>query len=109
VRFLANDKDTSAPLFEDDEINGLITMATSEGVCTAGMPYHVAAILLQTLGMKYAYAGEGIDEKVVDDLRIRFGLGGQSNLAEFIEARMMWLRSEAARLCGGSSALFRAL
>lgn len=70
VRFLIQDTDTSAALFQDEEITAALGMETATG---DALPFFTAARLLDILRTKWAGTAKGRDEKQVSKLRIRYG------------------------------------
>lgn len=111
VRFLVSDiiGPAASALFQDEEIDGIITLRTGERVTAAALPYDVAALLLGQLLTRFSFKGKGVEEKVVDKLRIRFGIGGQSSLPEAIRAEMESLRRRASYLGASRGKLLRAV
>ena len=93
VRFLTGDTDTSAAKLSDEEISavlGEITAATA-----SAKKYFAAAWCLESLHTKWLSAGQGIFEKEVGDLRIRWGQDSGSSAR--IEDKIKALKIEGVR------------
>lgn len=70
VRFYVKDNVEASYVFEDEELDSII----DDQIVTGKALKHAAtAAVLTHLQVKFASAGQGMTEKEVDDLRIRWG------------------------------------
>jgi hypothetical protein len=99
VRLLVNDTDDADAKLENEEIDALLVEEANK--------YLAAAAALEVLYTRWASAGEGVMEKMVDEMRIKRGV--DSPAAEALQARIDSLRAKGARKTSTSPAVFKVL
>lgn len=104
VRFLISDTDTTAALFQDEEITAALGMETATG---DSLPFFTAARLIDILRGKWAGKAQGIGEKQVSKLRIRYG--NTADVDKALSDHAAELRKRGAFLLAPKSKIFKAL
>lgn len=94
VRFRTQDTGPTSFLFQDEEVDYQIGIETSLGV---PLIYFAAAHLLQTKLLALGTLGGGISERVIGDLKEKFGLSEDGRLGEVIQLLIDQLLVEGNR------------
>ena len=95
IRFTLQDTGPTTFLLTDNEIDAYLTLETATGVAKK---YYAAAELLGVLINRWSSAGEGIAEKQVKTLRIKFGLGDRGEAGQNLVLIQADLRRLGAEL-----------
>ena len=97
VRFLVPDKDTTTALFQDEEIDAVLT-SMSASYSAPGIRYFAAAALLENLHRTWMSRGKGVASKKTAKLAITFGTGIGINVDAAIQAAIKSLRIQGAHI-----------
>ena len=91
VRRLTRDTGTTAATahLTDEEIQDFIDDQIASGVA---LKFFAAADCLQAIIGKFSLAGEGVAEETVDDVKVKFGLGGDVSTVKEMRERVKELR-----------------
>jgi hypothetical protein len=95
VRFLIRDTDTTAPMFQDEEIDAVLS-ATLATVTSPAARYFAAATLLAALHTQWMSRGKGIASKKTSKFAITYGTGIGINVDAAVQARIKELRRQGA-------------
>ena len=99
VRFLVNDTDVDNAQVTDEEITATLTAELNA--------YLAAARVLGGFHLKWASLGSGVKEKMVDDLRIKYG--ADISISDMLKRHISELRARGAYLSTSRSRTFRTL
>lgn len=109
VRLLIGDIDSTAALFQDEEIAAVIALQNvNADVAPEALAYFAAAQCLEILVTRWAGVGQGELEERVAVLIVKHGI--DQHAGEGLEARIKSLREKGSTLnlqSGGRSAFFR--
>lgn len=97
VRHLLRDTDTTAPMFQDEEIDAVLS-ATLLSISSPAARYFAAASLLATLHTQWMSRGKGIASKKTSKFAITYGTGIGINVDAAVQARIKELRIEGANI-----------
>jgi hypothetical protein len=96
VRLLIYDVDVDNVRLHDEEINMVLTEETALGARTDALIYFAAARCLELLQTRWLQVGEGVLEKEVDELRVRYT--ALESGSEALARKISELRSRGAQL-----------
>lgn len=94
IRFTLDDKVVPF-ILSDEEIDAYLTLETATG---EAKKYFAAADLLGVLMLKWSSLGEGVAEKQVKGLRVKFGLGDRGEAGQVISTIQEQLKKRGAEL-----------
>lgn len=97
VRHLLRDVDTTTPMFQDEEIDAVVT-ATLLSISSPAARYFAAASLLAALHTQWMSRGKGIASKKISKFSITYGTGIGINVDAAVQLRIKELRIEGANL-----------
>jgi hypothetical protein len=97
VRHLIRDTDTTAPMFQDEEIDAVVS-ATLTTISSPAARYFAAATLLATLHTQWMSRGKGIASKKTSKFAITYGTGIGINVDAAVQLRIKELRIQGANL-----------
>lgn len=107
VRFLINDTVTSTAIFQDEEIDAVLTEESARISVAAALKYFAAARLIDRLHLQLAAGGTkhgGAMSKRVEDLARSFGVAASTSAA--LDEKARDLRREGARRLRTSRGFF---
>ena len=107
VRLLIHDTVSTNVRLQNEEIDMILTEETARGAGAFALKYFAAARCLELLQTRWLQKGEGVLEKEVDELRVRYTALESGSLA--LENKILELRKRGAEISLGTTPIFKVL